>query len=186
MCVEVVPDRRFIDEGRLQSSGLDILHHGFHCIDDFGSPSVAECDGQDQLIQVRRFFLGRANPVLSRWGKQLVAADSAEANTLLDQAGSFRRKVMLQESHERADFLCRAVPVFLRKRVDGQGMDAEFQTEGNHLSDGVDPFAMASDAGESPEFRPPTVAVHDDRDMFRQQFRFQLGGQFALGQMVET
>lgn len=109
-----------------------------------------------------------------------MAADRTEAHALLDQAGPFRRKVMLQEPHERADFLCRAVPIFLRERVDGQGMDAEFQAEGDHLSDGIDAFAMACDAGETSEFRPPAVAVHDDRDMFRKQFRLQLGGQFAL------
>lgn len=65
-------------------------------------------------------------------------------------------------------------------------MDAEFQAERDHLSDGIDAFAMACDTRETAEFRPPTVAVHDDRDMFRKQLRLQLGGQFALGQMVET
>ena len=56
-----------------------------------------------------------------------MATNGAEAHTLLDQAGPFRGKVMLQESHERADFLCRTVPIFLRKRINGQSMDAEFQ-----------------------------------------------------------
>jgi hypothetical protein len=59
-------------------------------------------------------------------------------------------------------------------------MDAEFQAEGDHLPDGIDTFAMACDARETAELRPPTVAIHDDRDMFREQFRLQLGGQFAL------
>ena len=60
------------------------------------------------------------------------------------------------------------------------------RAEGDHLSDRIDPFTMARNTGKTAEFRPPAVAVHDDRDMFRKQFRLQLGGQFALGQMIET
>jgi hypothetical protein len=115
-----------------------------------------------------------------------MAADGAEANALLNQASPFRRKIVLQQSHERADFLCRAVPILLGKGVDGQGMDTEFQAERDHLPDSIDAFAMACDARETAKFRPPTIAVHDDRDMFGEQFRLQLGGQFAFGQVVET
>jgi hypothetical protein len=55
-------------------------------------------------------------------------------------------------------------------------MDAEFETEGDHLSDGIDAFAMACDSRKTAEFSPSAVTVHDDCDMFREQFRLQLGG----------
>ena len=178
-------DRGFIDQLGLNGPSLHVSHHRLHCIDDFCASSIAESDGQDQFPKMGRFFLGRANPVLSGRRKQLVAPDGAKADALLNETCALRGEVMFQESHQGADFLGRTIPVLLGKSVDSQGMDAELQAEGDHLSDGVDAFTMAGDARQSSKFRPAPIAVHDDGHMFGQQVRFQLGTQFAFRQVVE-
>ena len=45
------------------------------------------------------------------------------------------------------------------------------ETQRDHFPDGIDAFAVACDAGKTTELRPSAVAVHNDCDMFREQFR---------------
>ncbi len=145
MSGEVLGERGFIDLVRLYGACLDIADHSFYGIDDLCSPAVAQRDGQDHFIEMGGLLFGGANPVLSGLRKEIVASDGAEANPLLDQTLPFRGEVVLQESHKGADFVSWAIPVLLRERVDRQGPNAQFQTQGDHFSDGIDAFTMASD-----------------------------------------
>ncbi len=83
---------------------------------------------------------------------------------------------MFQETHQRTDFLRRAVPIFLRKGVNREGLNAKFQAQADHLPYGVDAFTVTSNTGKSTEFRPTSVAVHDHGDMFREEVQLQLRG----------
>lgn len=145
MSGEILFERAFIDLVPLYGACLDIADQRLYGIDDFCPSAVAQSDGQDHFIEMSSLFLGGTNPVLGGLRKEIAASDGVEANPLLDQTRPFRGEVMLQESHEGADFMSWAIPVFLRECVDGQGPDAQFQTQGDHFSDGIDAFTMASD-----------------------------------------
>ena len=86
---------------------------------------------------------------------------------------------MLQEPHQRFDFLSGSVPVFLRERIDSQGLYAEFQTAPNGFADGLVPHETG-DAGETPRFSPAAVAVHDDGQVLGEEILVEFGGQFRL------
>jgi hypothetical protein len=46
-------------------------------------------------------------------------------------------------------------------------VDAQFQADGNHFPDGLDPFSVTGNARETSQFCPATVAIHDDGDVLR-------------------
>lgn len=88
---------------------------------------------------------------------------------------------MFQEPHQRVDFLRWTIPIFLRKGVDRQGLDAKFKTVGNEFPDGLDAFPMTGNTGQPAEFCPAAVSVHDHGNVLREEVRFELGGQFVVG-----
>jgi hypothetical protein len=44
-------------------------------------------------------------------------------------------------------------------------VDAQFQTDRDHFSDGFDPFPMTGNAREASQFCPAAIAIHDDGDV---------------------
>jgi hypothetical protein len=49
-----------------------------------------------------------------------------------------------------------------------------------------DAFTMSGNAGKAAEFSPSPVAVHNNGDVLRQEFRLQFGGQFAFRELVKS
>jgi hypothetical protein len=99
---------------------------------------------------------------------------------LFDETRAFCGEVVFKESHEGADLLGGAIPIFLGKGIDGEDLDAQFQAQRDELANRFDSLLMARDSRETPQFRPPSIAVHNDCEMLRKEVRIQFREQIGI------
>ena len=185
MSVQILMQSRLVNVAWSKFSFLHIAEELFGRVSDLRSAAVAERNGQMELVEMCGFLLSGPDPMDRRRGKRFDAAYGTKPDTLLDELGSFGGEIMLQESHQRVDFLRRTIPIFLRKGIDRQGLDAEFETVSNDFPHGLDACSMTGNARQTAEFCPAAISIHDYGDMFWKEVRFEFRGQFVLGQMFE-
>ena len=88
---------------------------------------------------------------------------------------------MFKQSHQGCDFLGRPVPIFLRKGIDRQHFDAEFERKRDQFPHGLNAFLVTGNARETAQLSPSAVSIHDYGKVFRQQVRFELREQIRVG-----
>ena len=76
-----------------------------------------------------------------------------------------------RQVHDELDFIFRACPVFGRKGVDRQIVDAQVLAVGAELSKCLRPRLVTGRAREAALLRPAAVAVHNYADIFREYFK---------------
>ena len=92
-------------------------------------------------------------------------ADRPQTDAVLDEHFRLAAQEMLEQPHERRNFVRRALQIFSRKGVERQVADAQLARRVNDGAHRLHTPAMTLDAREPALLRPAAVAVHDDGDM---------------------
>lgn len=83
---------------------------------------------------------------------------------------------LAREPHEEADLLTRAAPILRRERVRRQPLDpTHLNARIDHVHENLLTDAVALRAGHAALLRPPAVAVHDERNVARNEFCRDIG-----------
>ncbi len=93
--------------------------------------------------------------------------DEADAHALPIQLVASRDEQALVEVHEEAHLVERAPPVLGRERVDGEPLEADLERALDRVEQRFLAGGMALGALQAPTLRPPSVAVHHDRNVPR-------------------
>src|SRR5258708_5841066 len=73
--------------------------------------------------------------------------------------------IAAEEAHQMTNLVFGAAPIFRRKRVERQILQAQLARCSNDLAHGRNALDVAGLARKKPVLRPPAIAVHDDGDM---------------------
>ena len=97
---------------------------------------------------------------------------NAHCNAALEHGLRRLLQIGAEQVHQRVDFVLRPLPVFGRERIDGKILHADVLAVGRNRAEGLRADLVACLARQTALFRPPAVAVHDDRDMLRNRTVF--------------
>ncbi len=186
MGIEELVDQRFVDVFRLYFAVLGFADQPANGVHDFRAAAVAQRHRQLELVEMSRFLLRGPDPLQRRRREGFRTSDRAEPDALFDQFVPLGGKVMLQESHQGVDFRRRSVPVFLRKCVNRQGLNAEFQAQRDHFADGLDAFPVSGDPGQTARLRPATVSIHNHGEVLRKKIGIEFRGEFCVRQLINA
>src|SRR5437879_4918037 len=88
-----------------------------------------------------------------------------KAHIFLKQFRCFLLQKFFQQTHQRNDLSFRTLPVFSRKSIESQIFHFQFAAAFNAFPNCLRTGFVASNAGESAQLPPTSVAVHDDGDV---------------------
>ena len=74
-------------------------------------------------------------------------------------------KLFCQQSHQVADFLTGALPVFGGKYIEREVVDFQFYCRKDHALGGLQAFKVSGGTGKRPSGCPAAVSVHDKSEM---------------------
>ena len=112
--------------------------------------------------------------------QRLGAANHIEADVVAQQRIQLEAQVALEQRHQRGHFRDGTLPVLNREGVEREDVDAETCGRFDDVANGLDPRTMSLHTREVALRRPPSIAVHDDRDMAGQTVEVDLPGQRFL------
>src|SRR5260221_60988 len=137
-------------------------------IDDLGAPAVVQRDVEQHPCVLFGLLDADAEFVLSIGREFIRAAAHLEPHVVREERAELEADVPLEQQHQRVHFGARAFPVFDRKRIEREHVDAETRGTLNDVAHRIDAGAMPFDARQMPLRGPAPVAVHDDGDVRRQ------------------
>src|SRR5439155_16577475 len=96
-----------------------------HSVDDLGASAVVECDVEQHSAVVGCLANAQLELALDIRGEFVDASDGSESDVVLEQRAELEAEIPLEEHHQRVDLGPRALPVFYRKGVERQNVDAK-------------------------------------------------------------
>lgn len=164
--VEVSGELVVIDLLRGEGAVGYVLCEAACSIDDFFTGAVGEGEGEGELGIVSGLIDGGLEAFTGFLRQHVKAADGLQLDVLLDHFLGFFFKETIEEGHEGFDFGGGAFPVFGGKRVESEMGGADVFASLDGAAHGFGACAMTCSAGEATLFRPPSITIHDDGDMF--------------------
>ncbi len=89
----------------------------------------------------------------------------SKSHIVLQQVRSLRLQEALKKTPKNVALVFRSLPILGRKCVERQSREPESSRLFNHLSHALDTTDMAKKPRVATTSRPPSVSVHDDRDV---------------------
>lgn len=89
-------------------------------------------------------------------------ADDVELHVVFLEFQEILAQVTLHELHDVRHFFIRALPIFRRKGIDRQDLDAQVVGSDDDALERIGTGAMAVTAGQALALGPAAIAVHDD------------------------
>ena len=148
------------------------IHDGPKCVHQFGARAVIQRQGQHHAGIARGRIPRPSHLFLHRRRKLVLASNVFQPDVVLVEGRNFRLQIAAQQAHQEIDFAAGTLlPVLFRKRVQGQPGNPDARSGLDRRAHGCDSGAVSGHARQVAAFRPATVAVHDDGDVFREPFR---------------
>jgi len=88
-----------------------------------------------------------------------------QPNTVVPHGSNFALQVLQKKTHQSADFVTGAGPIFGAEGVKGDVADIPLHTSLSDAPDLCRPLRVTSRAREKPFLCPPPIAIHDECDM---------------------
>ena len=165
--VEMAGHGLLVDRRGIQPPGRRVLGQQPGRPGDLGAGSVGDADVQGELVTAGRLL---HDPVDGGAGARTEAIEIAQhghRHALGAQFPGFPRDVFLQQRHEGADLLGRALPVLLAEREEREDLHPGRQRALDHFPHRLHPGLVPQGARQGASAGPAPVAVHDDGDMGR-------------------
>ena len=151
---------------RIQLSLSHFAGKGLHGIEDFGTPTVAQGEGEVEFgIRGRRLHR-LAQLALTHAGELVNAADMMKSDALANHLISLLVQKIFQQKHESVDLQRRSLPVFGRKGVEREVLHTGVQASLHAALDGLRACLVSSQAWKPALLRPASIAIHDNGNMF--------------------
>src|SRR3954447_5195213 len=172
--VEVIAEERFVDDRVAHLLLSEDGHDAIDGVDDLRASAVVERDLEQQAGVLRRLLLCVSQLALHGRIEPFDAADRHEADVVLHQRPQLFAQVLLEQHHERGDFVARTLPVLDGERVERHDAELEPRRGLDDLTHRGDAGAVAFHTRKVARFCPASVAVHDDGNVTREPFQVDL------------
>src|SRR5262249_39765205 len=144
-----------------QLACLDPARQHTEGVQELVTSAVIKCDQQREARVVAGLARHMLEPAADGQRHAGRAADHAQAHLVLHEFGQLVIDRLLEQPHQRADFVLRAVPVLRRERVQREKAQPGSVCGPHDRAGRFDALAMAGDARQSALRGPASVAVHD-------------------------
>ena len=108
---------------------------------------------------------------LATGGQIRQTPNGLKTDVFLEKFRRFFFQKAFEQSHQGENLTLGTLPVLGRKSVEGQEFDLQFAAGFHAGTHGFRSFFVTFDSGQTAALRPTTVAIHDNRDMTRDEFR---------------
>src|SRR5262245_21457366 len=159
-----------VDHSPIDVTRFDLTQDALNTVDNLEAGPITKSEDQGQS-GIRRSPLNRLMQLSLTTPRQIgQPSNSLKPNIFFQQLWRFFFQESLEQTHKRKDFSLRSLPVLRRKSVEGQIINLQFATRLDTSAHGIRTLFMTLDPRESAVPRPPTIAIHDDRDVARNHF----------------
>ena len=178
----MMTDRVLVDPQMLEAAILrSRIHHGAERIYQLAARAVVQRQREHRAGIARRALARPGHALLHIFRQFVLPPNVFETNVVLIQRGNFRLQIAAQQAHQEVDFTLRPfLPVFFRKGVERERMNADARRRLHCRAHGRDSGAMSGHARHVTPLRPAPVAVHDDRDVSWEPLWIKLPVDFAF------
>ena len=146
--------------GMVASLGIQIAHADVVCKNQPNMQSAL-----DHLRQARA-SLDKAEHNKGGWrDRAITATDETAPDSLRGKILELAVDRLTEDLHQRADLTGVAAPVLGRKGVQGQELNSKIETPFDTAPNGLCAFQVSTAPGPSSLFGPPSIAIHDNRNM---------------------
>src|SRR5690606_12049206 len=122
-------------------------------------------------LMIARHFDGLIHLAQYTGRYPFTATNHAQTNIFIAQGVALFDHVLLEQVHEKVEFMLRAFPVFARKTVERKLADVQACGLFGGSTNRSDAMTVTFDARQPLALRPTTVAIHDNGDVARAFFQ---------------
>ena len=157
------------DPVRVEPSGLRVARHRGGGVGELGAAAVVDAHGEREDVVVRRQLLGDLELLDHRPPEPRCAAGPAHLHAQLVHLVAAAPDHVAVEAHQELHLGGGAGPVLRRERVGRDRLDPDLDRALDHVEQAALALLVPDRARLAPRLRPAPVAVHDDRDVRRDQ-----------------
>ena len=117
-----------------------------HRVDQLGTPAVVDCQVEPHAVVGRAHSHGLVEFRQDLLGDICPLAQHAHSDIVVHNGRAFFDHVLFEQVHQEIDFLLRAFPIFARKAVERQLLDAQPRTFLGDLPNRIHSATMPLDA----------------------------------------
>ena len=152
---------------RLRSrSGLNrSSRYGTSRTDQFFPTAIIESDAEIELVIVGSLRFRSSDKLINIWWQSFTRAENTDLYTLVGQPAQVTLHVGFEQSKQSIDLGDGSSPILGRERIDRERFQTDFLRRFNRSSKRLDTAFMPHSARHTSALRPPSIAIHDDRNV---------------------